>query len=72
MAKRFETTPRGFERTEMSGLLSVRRAPLAVEASRQWLFEPRPLLFARELLLIGGMPIVLMVFHFHPGIFENA
>ena len=27
MAKRFETTPRGLERTEMSGLLAVRRAP---------------------------------------------
>ena len=26
-AKRFETTPRGLERTEMSGLLAVRRAP---------------------------------------------
>jgi hypothetical protein len=28
MAKRFETTPRGLERTEMPGLLAVRRAPL--------------------------------------------
>jgi len=27
MAKRFETTPRGLERAEMSGLLAVRRAP---------------------------------------------
>ena len=27
MAKRFETTPGGLERTEMSGLLAVRRAP---------------------------------------------
>jgi len=31
MAKRFETTPRGLERTEMPGLLVVRRAPRAWE-----------------------------------------
>jgi len=34
MAKRFETTPRGLERTEMSGLLAVRRAP--AKQVRKW------------------------------------
>jgi len=31
MAKRFETTPGGLERTEMPGLLAVRRAPTRIQ-----------------------------------------
>jgi len=44
MAKRFETMPRGLERTEMSGLLAVRRAPLAVaEASSNFFRQEKKL-----------------------------
>jgi len=42
MAKRFETTPRGLERTEMSGLLTVRRVPAKTDQEMETSLKATP------------------------------
>ena len=55
MAKRFETTPRGLERTEMSGLLAVRRAPAKTGQEMETSLSLR-LIEERNPDLISGFP----------------